>query len=708
MTSGQNPNPLLTAAEIAGLAGVQKDVVHNWRRRFGDFPEPVRRQGQTQYFAVEPVLEWLERTGRIDPAEGRSELARHNVSATADTWPRGDFIDAATALVALHHRTNAWPDPDTPAPEALARLADAADEADPDDECLYSEIAGLPSEGAALAVLLHAFIDAWWTHEDACEDIIAMHRRLGDTAIAAVELADGAKEFLVRLALGDVADDPSAPVIVDRDELTVDDLTDDGGQFVIADPYAGSGALLAAAARRLPDGVYAPRFVGAVDDERLLRLARRRLAVAADGGLDVQIFHGDDLPDDIARPDRVVTALPQRLSDPEAVFDAVDRISLRMPEASSAVVLGPESALAADLRGQSKLEHLRLRLLAQASAEAVVSLPDGQIPIRAAHKTAVWVMRKPLPAYCRGRVLLADLRTDALGGAVFSGASFTSTAADEAAEDILTWRLRAKRKRDKAVPFEIERLRKDWGALRPPPRAAVAGAARVADMLAIGTRLDALASKDGNAPMAAWLDPRAATAPVRPQTASIARLRSQRYVRVVPGLRVLEEHVSDDGILLLGAEEVAEPERIGARCLDRLALGAYQAAELTRPGDVVVAASREGQDAWVDVDGAKLAVRPARVIRIGPRGEDRLTPWLLAALIRRCAKPGEKLADVRLPILAPSDLAPTAAALDAIARRRERAAAELAALDALTAQIADGLADGTVDLEPVMTETKED
>lgn len=698
MTAGQAPNPLLTAAEIAGLARVQKDVVHNWRRRFDDFPRPERRQGQTNYYAVEPVLAWLERTGRVDADDARSELARHNVSATADTWPRGDFIDAATALVALHHRTAAWPEPATTARETLDRLAEAARRADPDDAYLCSEIAGLPPEGAALAVLLHGFIDAWWTHEDACEDIIAMHRRLGDTALAAVELAEGAKSFLVGLALGDLTDDPVEPVTLDRDELTIDDFTDDSGQLVIADPHAGSGALLAAAARALPDAVYAPRFIGAVANERLLRLARRRLAVAADGGLDVELFSGNDLPDDIALPDRIVTALPPQVSEPEAVFEALDRVSLRMPAAASAVILGPESALAADLRGRPGLERHRLRLLDQASAEAVVSLPDGQIPVRAAHKTAAWVLRKPLPDYCRGRVLLADLRAEPLDGA----------AAAEATEDILTWRLRALRKRDKAVKFEIERLRRDWGALRPPARPAVDGAERVADMLALGTTLDALASKPDPEPIAAWLAPHAAENPERPRTASIARLRSQGHLRPIAGLRVRAEDVVNDGIPLIGPEEVSAPECIGTRCLDRLALGTYRTAELTRPGDVVVAAGPEGQKVWIDPDGAKLAVSPARVVRIGPRGEDRFTPWLLAALIRRCARPGEKLGDVRLPVLAPTGLAPTAVALDEIARRRERAAAEIAALDALTDQIADGLADGTVDLEPVPTETKED
>lgn len=698
MTPGPTPAPLLTAAEIAGLARVQKDVVHNWRRRFADFPQPVHRQGQTNYFAVEPVLAWLEHTGRVDPVEARSELARHNVSATADNWPRSDFIDAATALVALHHRTTAWPSPHTPATEALAQLADAADETDPDDEYLYSEIAGLPTEGAALAVLLHAFIDAWWTHEDACEDIIAMHRRLGDTELAAVELADSTKEFLVELALGDLTDDPSTPMLIDRDEFTIDDLTDESGQFVIADPYAGSGALLAAAARRLPESVFAPRLIGAVDQERLLRLARRRLAVAADGGLDVEIFHGTDLPDDIAPPDRIVTVLPPHLGDPETVLDALDGISLHMPEESSAVILGPENALAADLRKRPLLEHFRLRLLAQTNTEAILSLPDGQIPSRAAHKTAVWSLRKPLPDYCRGRVLLADLRAETLDG----------PAAAETIEDIRTWRLPATRKRGRAVKFEIERLKRDWGALRPPARPAIAGAQRVADMLALGTRLDALAANANVAPMAAWLDPRAVAEPVRPQTASIARLRTQGRLRIIQGLRVHEEDIVSDGIPLIGPDEVAAPERIGAQCIDRLALGAYRTAELTRPGDVVVAAGPEGQLTWTDPDGAKLAVRPARVIRIGPKGEEQFTPWLLAALIQRCARPGEKLADVRLPILPPSGLAPTAAALDVIVRRRDRAAAQIAALDALTAQLADGLTEGTIDLEPVPTETKED
>jgi hypothetical protein len=226
-------------------------------------------------------------------------------------------------------------------------------------------------------------------------------------------------------------------------------------------------------------------------------------------------------------------------------------------------------------------------------------------------------------------------------------------------------------------------------------------------MLALSTRLDALAAERDSRPATAWLDPRAVNSS-RPPTATIAGLRSQGSLRLIPGLRVKDEHLVDDGILLIDAEAVANPELVGRRRLDRIALGLYPTAELTLPGDVVVTATPRGHDAWVDPDGAKLAVRPARVVRIGPRGEPALTPWLLAALIRRCASPGEKLDDVRLPTPPAGKVAGSAAALAAIARHRARAAAEIAALDALTAQIADGLADGTVELQPLPTETKED
>lgn len=60
------PEPTVSAAEIARLAGVTRAAVSNWRRRRSDFPAPVGGTSASPLFALDEVREWLEnqREGR--------------------------------------------------------------------------------------------------------------------------------------------------------------------------------------------------------------------------------------------------------------------------------------------------------------------------------------------------------------------------------------------------------------------------------------------------------------------------------------------------------------------------------------------------------------------------------------------------------------------------------------------------------------------
>jgi predicted RNA methylase/predicted DNA-binding transcriptional regulator AlpA len=51
---------LISAAEVARLAGVTRAAVSNWRRRHADFPEPAGG-GRNSLFALSEVTEWLDR-----------------------------------------------------------------------------------------------------------------------------------------------------------------------------------------------------------------------------------------------------------------------------------------------------------------------------------------------------------------------------------------------------------------------------------------------------------------------------------------------------------------------------------------------------------------------------------------------------------------------------------------------------------------------
>jgi len=64
-----DPALLVGATEIAERLGVaQSQVVHVWRRRYPDFPDPVAQVGQALIWNWPDVEAWAARTGRL--AEG--------------------------------------------------------------------------------------------------------------------------------------------------------------------------------------------------------------------------------------------------------------------------------------------------------------------------------------------------------------------------------------------------------------------------------------------------------------------------------------------------------------------------------------------------------------------------------------------------------------------------------------------------------------
>ncbi|MFE6755987.1 N-6 DNA methylase [Streptomyces sp. NPDC057684] len=87
------PAAVVTAAEIARLAGVTRAAVSNWRRRHPDFPRPAVGTATSPLFALTEVQQWLDRQGK-----GRE------TSAEVDLWQElraqyGD--DLLTALGAV-------------------------------------------------------------------------------------------------------------------------------------------------------------------------------------------------------------------------------------------------------------------------------------------------------------------------------------------------------------------------------------------------------------------------------------------------------------------------------------------------------------------------------------------------------------------------------------------------------------------------------
>lgn len=56
---------LVTASDVAKLAGVGRAAVSNWRRRHADFPEPVSGSGASPAFRLVEVEQWLRSQGKL-------------------------------------------------------------------------------------------------------------------------------------------------------------------------------------------------------------------------------------------------------------------------------------------------------------------------------------------------------------------------------------------------------------------------------------------------------------------------------------------------------------------------------------------------------------------------------------------------------------------------------------------------------------------
>lgn len=56
---------LVGAAEIGDRLGAQARTVHQWHKRYDDFPEPVARLRQAMVWAWPDVERWARSTGRL-------------------------------------------------------------------------------------------------------------------------------------------------------------------------------------------------------------------------------------------------------------------------------------------------------------------------------------------------------------------------------------------------------------------------------------------------------------------------------------------------------------------------------------------------------------------------------------------------------------------------------------------------------------------
>jgi hypothetical protein len=163
------------------------------------------------------------------------------------------------------------------------------------------------------------------------------------------------------------------------------------------------------------------------------------------------------------------------------------------------------------------------------------------------------------------------------------------------------------------------------------------------------------------------------------------------------------------GRQVFGPEEILGTARLGSRRIDRgLLLTAYEHAQFTEPGDVVVTASpRFG--VHVDTGGLSVVVAPARILRVHPDADPPVQPRVLAALLRAAAteyartggavRAPRSIEDLDIPDLGRAEAERYDAALAEIESRAALLREQSAALDDLVRITAAGIADGTLTIQ---------
>lgn len=678
----------ISLADIALLAQVKRPVVSMWRKRSKGaalpFPEPVAISGNQELFNAFEMAEWLTATGRGNNPEAAQDLAAFAVP----TGPNLDtsHFNAVTALLALRSLTGS-PVSDL----SEADLLDAADEQDPDDTFLYSELEALGGGLVPLAKYTDLLVDAAYSAPAAFERLMAGRFRVGLREESLTALTDTAIRMVAAIAV---------------------ELSSGEPQPVFADATPGGSDLLVGVADLLHEGQAAALAVGNNDDGAA-RLGRRRLRLhaahrdnlrikdAAGVGAEGPIVHVAQFPSP-AQPEL----------SPEDLLTAVDDIVLRMDDSQRAVVIGPAAVLA-DAASSRRMEDIRSDVLRSGRVRAIVKLPQGLLKSKPRQAQALWVLG---PAH----------QDVPIGERWTMTADLSNVELDQAAvQDLVSDMAAAMGNRElvRAHSFRFARLvlthalLAGRGALTrtattPRSNTLIQAATAAEDVVRAERLVAGLNSSDlPAAPLGLMVE--TASSPSNRQAASsparstIGQLLKARHLVYIPGTRVDEADVTteaDGGSRVFGMAELHGGSALGERWIDRLVFAAnHPRAQLTEPGDIVFCTGAKPA-ALVDKEGSAVVIYPARVVRISTKDPGGLLPELLAADIN--AAPAGNWRNWAARTLPAAQRAPLAAALAELNRHRRAAEDRLARLNDLTDLLMDGASRGRLAVVPPETSTE--
>ncbi|MDQ0540922.1 putative DNA-binding transcriptional regulator AlpA [Curtobacterium flaccumfaciens] len=640
---------VIDLAGVARLAGVQRAVVSVWRSRFASgsdsFPQPVSAEGGSARFDADEVAEWLMRTGHGNNADARVDAAAS--AAPLDfTFADEGSVAELEALIALIAHV------DDPAGMTPVDLAGAASKLDPHDEMLLAEITAHAGRGAPWVVYATQLVDATYSASAALE-LVAQR-------LAASQRSAGSAGQLVGDAIALIVDLTRA-LIREGDSVRIE---------------AGAVSLASRLAREIGDEVSI-----VLRDEEHNRRVRRQLVV--DGRWLAE--REESAPRFVA----VARVPSQPGEDVAAILRAVDEVSLLLGARDGAVVIGPARALVDRLRPSD--EQARADILRTGRVRAIARLPVGLVDSAARESLALWVLgERAGDGPLTDRVTaVADLTAVQLTAAARADLVSDVAAAVRGERDLHDHQFRF------ASFAWTSSLQARSGALVvAQPAKEVPSASDVGDLPAL---LDVAADAVGADILPVAFVPAEHNVP---RAASVPALIKARHLRKIQGVRVVPELIGTEGLIVVTQSELDDPALIGRSRVDQFDFAArHPNAQLTRPGDVVFRTSPSAA-AWVDVDGSKVVVSPARVLRIAKNDPGGLIAEVIAADIRGATAGPGAWKRWMLRRVAPQAVDPLRRVLTDIATAREELEIRAARLTDYAALIVDATTSGSVTVVP--------
>lgn len=668
----------MSLADVAALAKVQRPVVSMWRKRSSGsplpFPMAVDQVNGIELFDAANITDWLQATGRGNNPDAAADAASFARLERADglSLHSRRSLDGLTSLLALKVLTGR-----ELGGSSTAELLDAADEADPDDAFLYSELEAVGPALPGLANFADRLADSAFSAPAAFEKLLAHRFKAGLREQSDTALTEAALKLVAATAL-------ELAATLDRKPLFVDSTP------------GGSDVLLSIVQQFGESGPVA--FLAGDHDGGASRFARRRLAVHGADAAPVRVDAKGAFT--VSGPAVHVAQYPAPGDpglDSAGILLGVENILMQMDDSQRAVVIAPARVLCDALQGEAG--NLRAGLLRSGRLRAIVRLSPGLLRAKPREPQALWVLG---PSFAEVPIadrwtMVADLSTTPL----------TLDVSQDVISDAVA--SMGDRATIRAHSFRFARLVQTRVLLAghgslvgvPPARTPTAADGNEA-ALRIEELVRVVQSERAALPALPGVQPAGAGSAPGPVT--VQHLLNAGNLKYLMGTRVAETDMNHKtGIRILGREELLDPHNTQERFITLLNLASkYPAGRLTEPGDVVFCTSPRPA-AVVDAEGGAVVVFPARILRIDAGDPGGLVPAAVVRDINSLDAADKTWRNWRLRRTAEGQRRPLAVTLETLQHAQAQARERLKQLEELATLITDGVAGGSLTLADPMT-----